>query len=71
MKTTINLEIHEFNVPNFVTVKCEEGRKEEGFRPSEGIPLSDLSEETLQKLCNNFVESVFKKAKKNLPPVAG
>jgi len=72
MKATINLELNDFAVPvpNFVRIKQVVGRREDGWNPSEGSPLSELDGETLTKLCNNFVAAVFQKAGKRLPPIA-
>jgi len=70
MKATINIELNDFTVPNYVSTKQTVGRKDDGWNPSEGIPLSELDRETLTKLCDNFVAAVFKKARISLPQTA-
>ena len=70
MKTTIDIEIKPFVVPNFVVQILPVGKKDDGWKPSEGIPLSELSSETLYKLCKDFTDDVFQKAGKPQPPKA-
>lgn len=65
MKTKIEIEIIPFSVPESVTLKESPGPREDGFKPSAKIKLSTLSEETLEKLCDDFREKVFKKAGKS------
>lgn len=65
MKAKIELEINEFTVPGFVSAARESDGEQEHLS---GIPLSDLDESTLWRLCQNFTGGVFKKAKKEQPP---
>ena len=59
MKTTVEVEIKPFIVPNFVV---QVGEGEQPFS------LSLLSPDTLDKMCNEFRDAVFKKAGKAQPP---
>lgn len=59
---TTEIELTPFNVPNFVFAKGKPVRRQDGFHPAPGIPLRDLSPETLDKLCREFRDSVFAKA---------
>lgn len=72
MKVTIELEIADFEVPDFVQVVRPPGKREDGLRfaATSGPKLSDLSAYTLDALCDNFREAVFKKAGKEPPPTA-
>lgn len=66
MKVTLEVEINSFTVPNFVTVAKKEGRAAE-----ESIPLSALDSLTLDRLCSDFRNEVFRKAGKEQPPTCG
>ena len=39
------LELNPPLMPNFITFKAKVGKKEDGFKPSSAIPISDLTEE--------------------------
>ena len=62
--SSIKLELNDFRTPNFVIPKQSVGLRQDGFRPAEGIPLRELSVETLDELCLKFRADVFKKADK-------
>lgn len=67
MKADLHIEIELFTVPNFARRKqAGTGRGDEM-----SIPLSDLSPETLESLCDEFRREVFKKAGKSRPPQPG
>jgi hypothetical protein len=66
MKTTIEIEVKDFQVPSFAILKDAIG--DEG---ATSIPLSMLDSDALHRLCQNFRDEVFKKAKKQQPPTAG
>lgn len=68
MEITLKLSIKPFTVPNFVVVEEPPASRQQGFKPSEGIPLSELDSETLWEMCEHFRTSVFLKAGKNYPP---
>lgn len=73
MKVQIELEIADFDVPDFVRVIRPVGKREDGIGFSlgnNGPKLSDLDPNTLDRLCNNFRDAVFKKAGKQQPPTA-
>ena len=65
MKHTI--EIHPFAVPNFVRQIQPLGKREDGWKEAQAIPLSELSQETLEAMCLEFRRAVFAKAGK-VPP---
>ena len=60
------IELQPFTVPNFVRPVPKIGKREEGFIETPVIPLSDLSNDTLERLCEEFKKSVFEKARKQL-----
>lgn len=68
MKVQYEVEINPFTVPNFVTTKEQPKGREEGFKPSDGIPLSALDSFTLDKLCEDFKNEVFRKSGKDQLP---
>jgi len=70
MKVQLEIEIKPFTVPNFVVAVEEPKPRQEGFKSSEGIPLSALDSKTLDKLCEDFRDAVFQKAGKEQPDVA-
>lgn len=67
MEATIKLKLKPFSVPNFVLVEATPKQRQEGFKDASSYPLSDLDERTLMILCDEFTESVFKKAGKDMP----
>jgi len=85
MKTEIQIEILPFTVPGYVeeriAVKAAptlaHSTVYQGSDPSEYQPshrtfaLRELSANDLNKLCNDFTNSVFKAAGKNQPPRQG
>lgn len=72
MKATLTLqvELQPFQTPNFVRVAGKPGLKQEGVQDMQGqcFPLSDLDPETLDRLCRDFRDEVFRKAGKERPP---
>ena len=68
MKAQIEIELQPFEVPNFVLTVQEPRPKQEGFQETPKYPLSHLSPETLERLCNEFRDAVFAKAGKQHPP---
>ncbi len=68
MKTTIEIKLKPFKVPDFVLVDECRKRRQEGFVESRTFNLSEIDECTLSKMCNDFRNEVFKKAGKNPPP---
>lgn len=61
MRATIELSIKPFTVPNFVIGEVA------GEGDGRSIALWELSPETLDAMCNEFREAVFKKAGKRDP----
>jgi len=60
MKHTI--ELHPFQVPNFVRQVMPARPKQDGFQELPAIPLSELSDATLEAMCDEFRRNVFAKA---------
>ncbi len=67
MKTSIDIELKPFTVPNFVIADNDLTARQEGCEHPK-FPLQALSSETLQRLCDQFAREVFKKAGKSPPP---
>lgn len=64
MKILIEKEIIPFEVPTFVRVVSKPGLKQDGFKESPKIMLNELDETTLNTLCKEFRDEVFRRAKK-------
>lgn len=60
---TINLKLRPFEVPTHVTVELPAGRKQDGVKPAPTVALSELPDETLEALINEFAEAVMKAAR--------
>ncbi len=71
MKATLTVELQPFTTPNFVRAVMPPGKREDGFKETPCYPLSDLDPLTLDKLCEDFRDEVFRKAGKGQPPTAG
>lgn len=71
MKATLEVALQPFQVPNFVRPVAKPGKKEDGFSETVAYPLSDLDSLTLDRLCEQFRNEVFRKAGKKQPPTAG
>jgi len=67
MKVTMQVELKPFVTPNFVLAVVKPGRREDGLKEVPSYPLSDLDTETLDKLCRDFRDEVFRKAGKPKP----
>jgi hypothetical protein len=64
---TINFEIEPFSVPANVSIKFPvSGKREDSITKYPAVNLSDLSEETLAALCEEFTVAVFAAAGKSL-----
>lgn len=59
----IKLQLEPFPVPTHVTLRLPAGRRQDGMKQAPTLELSDLSDETLEALINEFVESVMKAAR--------
>lgn len=70
MKTKIEVELKPFQVPNYVLTVSTADKWEDGFREMPKYHLSELSANTLERLCEDFTREVFKKAGKSRPPQA-
>jgi hypothetical protein len=71
MKATLEVELHPFQTPDFVLAVSKLGFKQDGMKEVPSYPLSDLDAWTLDKLCREFRNEVFKKAGKQQPPEHG
>lgn len=63
MKITTEIELQPFTVPNYVIVKMPPRPKQDGIRESPKYHISELDENTLNKLCDEFRAAVLRKAK--------
>lgn len=70
MKVTLEVELQDFQTPNFVRAVAKAGKREDGMQEPVSYPLSDLDSLTLDRLCNNFRNEIFQKAGKGQPPRA-
>lgn len=68
MKASIELTLRPFTVPNFVIAESPE---KPGEGPDGSFPLSMIDASTLDRLCSDFRDAVFKKAGKEQPPRQG
>ena len=71
MKTTIEIELQPFTVPSFALPVQKPGKREEGMQETPKIDLTELDSLTIDRLCAEFRDSVFKKSGKQQPPQAG
>jgi len=61
----VNIELEPFRVPNYVLVKQKAGLRQDGFQvDTPKYHVRDLDVETLERLCNEFRQAIFEKAKK-------
>lgn len=67
MSIKIDLELRPFEVPNYVSVNESPSARQEGFIEGRKFHLSELDEETLSGLCDEFRAQVFAKAGKTCP----
>lgn len=67
MKTTIEIKLKSFAVPDFVLVEEKSKERQEGFSKGRKYALNELDVETLESLCREFKQEVFAKAGKQLP----
>lgn len=65
MKASLEVELKPFQTPNFVLLEVKVGGE-----PA-SVPLSALDSRTLDRLCRNFRDEMFRKAGKEQPPEAG
>lgn len=63
----MDIEIQDFQTPNFVVPVSKPGLKQEGWKPAESIPLKDVGTDILDALCRNFRAEVFRKAERQDP----
>jgi hypothetical protein len=71
MLINIPLEVVPFDVPKVVYIRQEPGKREDGFKPPQSIPLHILDNHTLATMCGQLVDAIFKEAKKQQPPSIG
>lgn len=71
MKTTVEIELLPFRIPNYVFAKEEVITKQERFNEDGKYHLSQLDSLALEALCEEFTKAVFEKAGKSRPPKEG
>lgn len=64
---TTGIELRPFNIPNFANVATPPGKRQDGFKPADGIALKYLDQTALDALVNQWVEDVYVKAEKQRP----
>lgn len=64
MKAKVEIEVRPFCVPDTVTLIAQQGEA-----MAATMPLSALDAETLDEMCDEFRREIFKRAKKNPPPI--
>lgn len=65
MKFTHEVELQPFRVPGFVFTVSGPRKREDGFTEAPKYALSELDAETLDELCTQFRNDVFRKAGKS------
>ena len=58
----LEVELQPFIVPNYVNQKTKCGKRQDGLTENPTYHLSELSDEVLHELCDQFRESVLAKA---------
>lgn len=64
MKTTIQIELQPFQIPEFVYTVPKIGLKQDGIGMVPKFTLGELDVETLGRLCDDFRDRVLKEAQK-------
>jgi hypothetical protein len=67
MSVKIELKLRPFPIPDGVVIDRPPGLRQDGFIPAPVLKLGELDEETLEQLCEQFREAVYKKAGKESP----
>ena len=68
MEVKIEIKLKGFLVPNYVMVEGSAKPRQEGFTEDRKFHLSELDAITLDQLCRDFRDEIFKRAGKNQPP---
>ena len=58
----VKVKLQPFRVPNYVLTAPKVGRRQDGMQELPKFHLSELDEETLNELCDEFRAGVLKKA---------
>lgn len=64
---SIETKLRPFTVPNFVIPVPAQVKRQDGFQSVPGIPLHELSPETIAEMCDEFRVAVFAKSMKKDP----
>ena len=67
MNIETKVKLQPFRTPNFVLVESHVAPRQQGLVESPKYALKDLDEATLDLLCDQFREDIFKKAGKQDP----
>jgi len=59
----LNVELIPFNIPNYVIVKRPPRPRNQGFEEGPKYHISELDEDTLNQLCDQFKSDVLAKAR--------
>ncbi len=65
--STMKLTMKPWIVPNYVTLEMPVGQRQDGWKPSPSLPLSEVDPKTLAEMCVAFRAEIFRKAGKMDP----
>lgn len=63
----MNIKLKPFGTPSFAILIMPAGKRQDGFTPTDGIPLREIDAEELSDMCDAFRAEIFKKAGKPDP----
>ncbi len=64
---TLKMDVNPWIVPNFVSLRMPPGKRQDGWTPAPGLPLSEVDPRTLADMCAAFRAEIFRKAGKMDP----
>lgn len=62
-----SMQLKPFVVPNFAIAETPPRKRQDGMQEAPSFPLSELTEQALSDLCDDFRKRVFDKAGKKDP----
>ena len=65
MDANIKLKLKPFTAPSYVIVDEPERKRQDGFKEARKYHVSELDEDALSDLCDQFRADIFKKARAN------
>lgn len=67
MTSSVTIKLLPFGAPDFAVIDHPSAHQERAFGRVPSIPLSELSDETLHAMCDDFRREVFRNAGRPLP----